>query len=89
MRLLKFSLRTRIFLSMIVLVLLASILIAGVTVYQYKEEAEDYHRERLERKEQAIRENIKFVIQSTTYEVTDDNIVLILSERNKIHEISQ
>lgn len=85
----KFSLRTRIFLSMILLVLLASILIGGITVYQYKEEAEVYHRERLERKEEAIRENIKFVIESTTYEVNEENLVLILKERDKIHEISQ
>lgn len=89
MRLLKFSLRTRIFLSMILLVLLASILIGGITIFQYKEEAQEYHRERLERKEEAIRENIKFVIESTTYEVTEENIPLILKERNKIHEISQ
>ena len=85
----KFSLRTRIFLSMILLVLLASILIGGMTVYQYKQEAEVYHRERLERKEEAIRENIKFVIESTTYEVNEENLVLILKERDKIHEISQ
>lgn len=89
MRLLRFSLRTRIFLSMILLVLLASILIGGITVYQYKEEAQDYHRERLERKEEAIREHIKFVIESTTYEVNEDNLYLILKERDKIHEISQ
>ena len=89
MRLLKFSLRTRIFFSMILLVLLASILIGGITVYQYKQEAQEYHRDRLERKEQAIRENIKFVIESTTYEVTEENIPLILKERDKIHEISQ
>lgn len=89
MRLLKFSLRTRIFLSMILLVLLASILIGGITVYQYKEEAKEYHQERLERKEEAIRENIKFVIESTTYEVSRENITLILKERGKIHEISQ
>lgn len=74
---------------MILLVLLASILIGGITVYQYKEEAEVYHRERLERKEEAIRENIKFVIESTTYEVNEENLVLILKERDKIHEISQ
>jgi len=86
---LKFSLRTRIFLSMILLVLLASILIGGITVYQYKEEAKEYHRDRLERKEEAIRENIKFVIESTTYEVSEENIGLILKERGKIHEISQ
>ncbi|GAB2762997.1 sensor histidine kinase [Salinimicrobium soli] len=89
MRLLQFSLRTRIFLSMILLVLLASILIGGITVFQYKEEAQEYHRERLERKEEAIREHIKFVIESTTYEVSEDNITLILKERNKINEISQ
>ena len=74
---------------MILLVLLASILIGGITVYQYKEEAKDYHQERLERKEEAIRENIKFVIESTTYEVSQENITLILKERGKIHEISQ
>lgn len=89
MRLLKFSLRTRIFFSMILLVLLASILIGGMTVLQYKKEAQDYHRERLERKEEGIRENIKFVIESTTYEVTEENIRLILKDRNKIHEIAQ
>lgn len=85
----KFSLRTRIFLSMIMLVLLASILIGGITVLQYKEEAQDYHKERLERKEEAIREHIKFVVESTTYEVSEDNVYLILKERDKIHEISQ
>lgn len=89
MRLLKFSLRTRIFLSMILLVLLASILIGGITVYQYKQEAQDYHRERLERKEEAIREHIKFVIESTTYEISESNLYLILKEADKIHEISQ
>lgn len=85
----KFSLRTRIFLSMIVLVLLASILIGGITVLQYKQEAQEYHTERLERKEEAIREHIKFVVESTTYEVSEENVYLILRERDKIHEISQ
>lgn len=74
---------------MILLVLLASILIGGITVLQYKREAQEYHRERLERKEEAIRENIKFVVESTTYEVSEENVYLILKERDKIHEISQ
>ncbi|MDN3595829.1 sensor histidine kinase [Zunongwangia endophytica] len=89
MKLLKLSLRTRIFISMILLVLGASILIAGVTVYQYKEEAEDYHRERLERKEQAIRENINFVLASTTYVVDTENISPIFKQNQKIYEMSQ
>jgi len=70
---------------MILLVLLASILIAAVTVYQYREEAQDYHRERLERKEANIRENIAFVIESTSFNVETDKIPLIFKE--KIYEI--
>lgn len=89
MKLLKLSLRNRIFISMILLVLGASILIAGVTVIQYKKESENYHRERLERKEQAIRENIKFVLASTTHLVNTENMPVILKERGKIYEISQ
>jgi signal transduction histidine kinase len=89
MNLSKLSLSTRIFISMILLVLGASILIVGITVYQYKQEAENYHRERLERKEQAIRENIKFILASTTYLVNTENIDMIFRERNKIHEMAQ
>ncbi|WP_324720290.1 sensor histidine kinase [Salinimicrobium sp. HB62] len=74
---------------MIVLVLLASILIGGITVLQYKKEAQTYHRERLERKEEAIREHIKFVVESTTYEIKEETVYLILKQDDKIHEVSQ
>lgn len=81
----KGSLRARIFLSMILLVLGASILIAVVTIFQYREETKDYHRERLIRKETAIRENIDYVLKNTTYPVETDRIPLIF--KNKIYEI--
>ncbi len=81
----KGSLRSRIFLSMILLVLGASILIAVVTVFQYREETREYHRERLIRKETAIRENIDYVIKNTTYPIETDKIPLIF--KNKIFEI--
>ncbi|NRB59468.1 MAG: GHKL domain-containing protein [Winogradskyella sp.] len=80
MKLKKLSLRSRIFIAMILLVLLASVLIAAVTIYQYNEEAKDYHRERLERKEKAIRKSISSTIQKTTYPVTTENIPLIFRE---------
>lgn len=89
MKLLKLSLRTRIFISMILLVLGASILIFGVTVYQYKQEAENYHAERLDRKQKAILENIKFVLASTTYVVDTENLEPIFNERNKIDEMAE
>ncbi|WP_347373718.1 ATP-binding protein [Aequorivita sp. Q41] len=81
----KKSLRTRIFLSMLLLVLGASVLIAIVTVFQYKNEAQDYHRDRLLRKEAAIRENINYILKTTTYPVETDQIPLIF--KDKIYEI--
>ena len=89
MNLLKLSLRSRIFFSMLLLVLGTSILIVGITVFQYKKEAEQYHKERLERKEQAIMENIRFVLGSTTYFVSTENIDEIFKERGKIYEMAQ
>lgn len=81
MKLKRLSLRARIFVAMILLVLLASILIAAVTIYQYNEEAKDYHKERLERKEKAIRRSINFAIKETTYPVTTENIPLIFKDK--------
>ena len=80
------SLRVRIFISMILLVLLASILIALVAVYQYQEEAKDYHEERLERKEEAIRRSINFELRETSFPETTENIPYIF--KDKIYEIA-
>ncbi|EZH72455.1 histidine kinase [Aquimarina atlantica] len=89
MRLLKLSLRTRIFISMTILVLLASILIAAVTIYQYKEEAEEYHQGRLERKEERIQIAINNALKTTTYPVNEENIALIFREKDRIYQISE
>ncbi|MCW5518223.1 GHKL domain-containing protein [Aureitalea sp. L0-47] len=70
---------------MIVLIVLASVLIAVVTIFQYREEARDYHRERLLRKEGNIRENIDYVLRNTTYPVETEQVPLIFKE--KIYEI--
>ncbi|WP_262913398.1 ATP-binding protein [Aequorivita xiaoshiensis] len=70
---------------MIFLVIGASVLIVIVTVNQYKTEAEDYHRDRLLRKESAIRANIKYVLDNTTYPEETDQIPLIF--KDKIYEI--
>ena len=83
MKLKKLSLRTRIFIVMILLVLLASILIAGVAIYQYNEETTDYHKQRLERKEENIKNHIKDVLNAreNTWEVKTRNIPLIFKDK--------
>ena len=80
------SLRIRIFLSMIVLILIASLLMASISLFQFKNEAKLYHQEKLERKEDAIKENINYVLSNTTYPLTSKNLRLIF--KDKIHELS-
>jgi len=80
------SLRIRIFLSMIVLIIVASVLLASISIFQFKNEAKQYHQERLEHKEDAIKENINYVLSNTTYPLTPNNLSLIF--KDKIHELS-
>ncbi|MCK0130131.1 HAMP domain-containing histidine kinase [Flavobacteriaceae bacterium F08102] len=83
----RFSLRTRIFFAMIFLVVIASILIALVAIFQYNEQTLDYHKGRLERKEEAIRTSLDIELQRrTTYEVIEENLALIF--KDKIFDIS-
>ena len=83
----KLSLRTRIFIAMILMVLLSSILIAAVAIYQYNEETQDYHKQRLDRKETAIIRSLDFVIRETTFPVTTENVPLIFKQ--KIYEVAE
>ena len=80
MKLAKLSLRVRIFMAMIFLVLLASILFAFVAAYQYSEETKDYHKQRLQRKETSIKRHINFVIRETSFEVVPEKIPFIFKE---------
>ncbi|MNJ99412.1 Sensor protein ZraS [compost metagenome] len=82
----RWSLRVRIFLSMIFITLVASCLIAGVSIYQFRKEAKDYHHDRLERKENSIKEHINYILANTTYPLTTENLPLIFRER--IHELA-
>jgi len=87
MQLKKFSLRTRIFMAMILIVVIASILIALITIYQYKEQSNEYHEGRLKRKENAIMASINLELQRTTYPVETEWLHLIFKDR--IYDISE
>ena len=83
----KFSLRTRIFIAMIFIVVIASILIAAVTIYQYNEQAEDYHNKRLERKEEAIKAAITYELNRDTIKEFETILLPSILEK-KLNEIS-
>lgn len=83
----KLSLRTRIFIAMIFIVVMASILIAAVTIYQYNEQAEDYHNKRLERKEEAIKSAITYELNRDTIKEFETDLLPGILEK-KLNEIS-
>lgn len=82
----KYSLQNRIFFSLFFLSIISSILISAVSVYQFKEKASAYHQFRLERKETSITEHINYILTTTPYKLTEENLPLIFGE--KIHEIA-
>ena len=82
----RWSLRVRIFIAMIFVTLVASLLIAAVSIYQFRQEAKDYHQDRIDRKEKAIKEHINYVLSTTTYPLSTENLPLIFRER--IHELA-
>lgn len=71
---------------MITLVVIASVLIAGITIYQYKEQGKDYHDDRLQRKEEQVLKSIFYVLKETTYPVNTENLGLIF--RDEIYKIA-
>ncbi len=71
---------------MIFLTIVSSVLIAMVTIYQFKREARNYHQDRLIRKENAVNEHVNFILQTTTLPATTENLPLIFKE--KIFELS-
>src|SRR5690606_41654351 len=82
----RLSLRMRIFVSMILLTLVASVLIVVLTVYQFRNQAKEYHEERLEKQENAIQEHINYVLRTTTYPLTTENLTAIFkrSEERRV-----
>ena len=80
------SLRIRIFISMLFIVALASVLMAIVTVNQYKKQTEEYYKARFTRKEKAAQKNIDYELENTIYPVAPQFLSFIF--RHRIYEIA-
>ena len=81
-----FTLRQRIFLSMLFLTIFSSVLISVVSLIHFRYEAKEYHEERLSRKEKAIKEHIDYILLNTDQFVTAKTISVLFKDR--IHELS-
>ncbi len=72
---------------MILLILLASVLIITVTIYQYDEQTKEYNLMRFGRKEEATKKNIQIELnRKTTFPVITENLEPIFQDR--IYEIA-
>jgi two-component system nitrogen regulation sensor histidine kinase NtrY len=80
------SLRFRIFLSMVVLIIATSILLITISIIQYKSVAKEYNQRRIESIEFYVKKHINYVLSNTAYPLIDENIKLIF--RDRIHEMS-
>ncbi|GGG13362.1 two-component sensor histidine kinase [Dokdonia pacifica] len=72
---------------MLILVLITFSLISGITYFQYREQIKDYNKDRLERKENAIKKDIDRTLKETTFLLQTDKIHLIF--KDEIYEIAR
>ena len=82
-----FSIRSRVFVSMVLLILISSILIGLVTVFQYNEQSEEYNAGRLVRKEKAIINHLEIELNTISDSINNDEIRTVLKQ--KINDISK
>ena len=86
----KMSLRLRIFISMILLVFTATLLVLGSTYYQYRTESDQYNSYRQERKETQLKRQINYIVNkhnlSDRYDLWED-YEKDFEEITKIHSV--
>ena len=86
----KMSLRLRIFISMILLVFTATLLVLGSTYYQYRTESDLYNSYRQERKENQLKRQINYLVNkhdlSNKYDLWED-YEKDFEEITKIHSV--
>jgi len=77
---------------MTLLILLTYVLIAVMTVFQYKEQTYEYNTSRFDRKEDAIRMDIGYVMFNSTYSLETANIKNIFEKRifeiKRVHKVN-
>lgn len=70
----KLSLRFRIFLSMLVVIIISFILTGIVSIYHFRKENQNYHQERLVRKEYSLDASLRYFLQTRSPQTEEDLI---------------
>lgn len=75
------KLRTRIVLAMLTLVVFSLITIGGFTIWFFKEQNEEYHFERLKRKEEAVRKEMEYFTAEMKLQDSTDIVIRELEQQ--------
>lgn len=82
----KLTLRTRIYLSMLAIILISFIVTGGIAIYDHYEQKERYNEARLERKEKAVRASLEYFLNQRGGHIETDSVPYVFSD--KICELS-
>lgn len=77
----RITLRLRIFLAMMLIILLSFVLTGTISYYHFKQENELYHQERLKRKDDAINESIRYFLRNQLYSENSDSLVKLFDDK--------
>lgn len=75
------SLRTRIYLSMLVIILLSFVVIGLFTYLHFKKQNQSYHQERLQRKENAVIKSISYFLEQDGIYRNPDSVMVAFSDK--------
>jgi two-component system, NtrC family, nitrogen regulation sensor histidine kinase NtrY len=82
----RFTLRTRIYLSMLAIILISFLVTGGIAIYDHYEQKAKYDAARLERKEKAVRASLDYFLNQLGGHIATDSVPYVFSE--KICELS-
>jgi len=80
------TLRTRIYLSMMAIILVSFIVTGGIALYDHYEESERYNELRLERKERAVKASMEYFLNQNGGYISSDSVLYAFND--KICELS-
>lgn len=83
----QFTLRTRIYVSMLMMILLSFIVIGITTFFNFKTQNESYHYNRLERKENAVITALSYFTKGKTFDMNDNYMKELF--RPKINQLAE
>lgn len=86
MRFPRLTLRTRIYISMLAIILVSFVVTGGIALYDHYEQSEQYNAQRLERKEKAVRASMDYFLNQNGGHLNSDSILYAFND--KICELS-